>query len=361
MADQPQVDNPQTDQAARDGAPTPEAFGQPEHRKARRIPFYKRPVLMTILLIVVIGGTIGGVIWWLHARQFVTTDDASIDTNVEHVAPRVSGRVEKVLVDDNETVQPGQVLARLDSSSYQAQLEQAQAAVSEAEGRLAQAKAQAAVSQAEVGVAQANQQNAQQQLQRYQNASQAAVSKQQLDNAIAAKAVAEAQVQAARKQAMAAQSQIAAAQGALQSAQAAVDQAKLQLSYAAIRAAHAGRVTHKSVAVGDFVQIGQQLMAIVPAEVWVTANFKETELAGMKPGQPATVHIDAYGKDLKGHVDSISSGSAGAFSALPPENATGNYVKVVQRVPVKIVFDEKLNEQQPLGPGMSVEARVKVR
>ncbi len=361
MADQPQDEAGNPGNIPGGGPGAPDAFGQPERRKGHRIPFYKRPVLMTILLIVLIGGGIGGLIWWLHSRQYVTTDDAFIDANVEHVAPRVSGRVEKVLVDDNEMVRPDQVLVQLDPSSYQAQLEQSQAAAIEAQGRLAEAKSQAAVAQAEVGVAQANQENARQELQRYRNASEAAVSKQQLDNATAANSVADAQVVAAQKRAAAAQSQIAAADGALKSAQAAVDQAKLQLSYTTIRAAQAGRVTHKSVAIGDFVQIGQQLMAIVPPEVWVKANFKETELAGMKPGQSASVHIDAYNRELKAHVDSISSGSAAAFSALPPENATGNYVKVVQRVPVKIVFDQKLGEDQPLGPGMSVETSVKVR
>ena len=139
-------------------------------------------------------------------------------------------------------------------------------------------------------------------------------------------------------------------------------QAELQESYTKITAPEAGRVTNKSIEPGDYVQVGQPLFAIVSPKVWVTANFKETQLTDMRPGQPAEIEVDAYpSRSLRGHVDSIQAGSGARFSLLPPENATGNFVKVVQRVPVKIVLDEQPNVQQVLGPGMSAVPDVKVK
>jgi membrane fusion protein (multidrug efflux system) len=141
-----------------------------------------------------------------------------------------------------------------------------------------------------------------------------------------------------------------------------VELAELQLSYTKIYAPVCGRVTRRSVEVGDYVGIGQELMAIVPDDVYVTANFKETQLTYMRPGQPVEIRIDAFPKKrFTGHVDSIQRGSGAAFSLLPPENATGNYVKIVQRVPVKIVFDEPPDPSYPIGPGMSVVPEVKIR
>jgi membrane fusion protein (multidrug efflux system) len=239
------------------------------------------------------------------------------------------------------------------------------------------------------------------------------VSRQRLDQAIATARTAEAQLQAAREKVAAAssqvtemqaaqnasaenarkaQAQIAAAQAQVQEAQgrfaqantapqqvavseaqaqtasasieqlqAAVAQAELELSYTKIYAPDTGRVTHKSVEEGALVQSGQPLMAIVPGEVWVTANFKENQIGSMQPGQPVEITVDAYpDKTFKGHVDSIQAGTGTRFSLLPAENATGNYVKVVQRVPVKIVFDEPPDPRHMLAPGMSVEPEVKV-
>src|SRR5262249_16548222 len=149
--------------------------------------------------------------------------------------------------------------------------------------------------------------------------------------------------------------------GSVEADTAAIKQAELNLAYTKIKAPMDSHVTNKRVAVGDYVQVGQTLMALVPPRVWVTANFKETKLRNMRPGQTATNSVDAYaGVRLQGHVDSIQAGSGAAFSLLPPENATGNYVKVVQRVPVKIVFDQPPDGQHVLGPGMSVVPEVKV-
>jgi len=163
-------------------------------------------------------------------------------------------------------------------------------------------------------------------------------------------------------QLQAAANQIDTAKANLKGAEAQKEQARLNLAYTKVVAPEAGRVAHKNAAGGDYVQIGQNLMALVPLKVWITANFKETQLDRMRVGQLAEIGIDAYpDKVFHGHVDSFEAGSGSAFDLLPPENATGNYVKVVQRVPVKIVFDTPPDPQFPLGPGMSVVPSVKVR
>jgi membrane fusion protein (multidrug efflux system) len=165
-----------------------------------------------------------------------------------------------------------------------------------------------------------------------------------------------------KKQAGSAQAQASAAKAEVAEAQAELHQAELQKSYTSITAPEAGRVTNKSIEPGNYVQVGQPLFAIVPPHVWVTANFKETQLTDMRPGQAAEVAVDAYpSRSLHGHVDSIQAGSGARFSLLPPENATGNFVKVVQRVPVKIALDEQPSVQEVLGPGMSAVPDVKVK
>jgi membrane fusion protein (multidrug efflux system) len=356
------------------GAPSP-SISEPPPDQARETPWYKRPLWWIIGLIVIAAVAAIVVLWWLHARQYESTDDAFIDAHIVLVAPQVAGRVQQVLVKDNQDVSKGQLLVKIDPADYQVALDQSQAALAEAQGKLAQAQAQksvadanAAQAQAQVQVVQANARNAQQELNRYQQLSRAAVSQQQLDNATAAATSSAAQVQAAQKQAAAAAAQanaavtaITTAKAAVASAQAKIDQAKLMLSYTQIHASEAGLVTRKSVVPGNYIQVGQQLMAIVPHEVWVTGNYKETQLANMRPGQPVEISVDAFPDlDLHGHVDSIQAGSGAVFSLLPPQNATGNYVKVVQRVPVKITFDS-LPDQPRLAPGMSVEPTVKVR
>ncbi len=222
-----------------------------------------------------------------------------------------------------------------------------------ARGRLQQAQAQlvvakANVAQAQLVVAQANAVNAQADLQRYQSVTSNTVSRQQVDSAIAAARTAKANVDAAREQVSANQAQVAVAtsqvtsdEAEVQQAQAQVRQAQLNLSYTKIYAPADGRVTQKNVEPGNYVQAGQALFAIVRHDVWVVANFKETQLTSMRAGQPAEIEVDTYpNHPFKGHVESLQMGTGAAFSLLPPENATGNYVKVVRRVPVKIVFDE---------------------
>jgi membrane fusion protein, multidrug efflux system len=309
----------------------------------------------------------------------VATDDAFIDVHMVQVGPQVAGRVARVLVGDNQEVRTGQPLVEIDPADFKARLDQAVANQQSAAGQLAQTQAQLAVAQAnldearaEVGVAEAGAINAATNLKRDQELTRLgsiALSRQQLDNDTATSrsntanlAAAQQKVAAADAQLALSRTQVATAEAGVRSAAAQTEQARLNLSYTEIRASEAGHIAHKSVAAGDYVQVGQSLMALVPDEVWVTANFKETDLDQMRIGQPVDIYVDAYpGKVFHGRVDSFQAGSGAAFSLLPPENATGNYVKVVQRVPVKIVFDRRYDEHWLLGPGMSVEPYVKIR
>jgi membrane fusion protein, multidrug efflux system len=366
------------------GTASPVVAEHPSAAQARRPaempaprPRRRRPLLLAGLLliaVVVIGGSIA---WWLEARHWESTDDAFIDVHLVQVAPQVAGRVARVLVDDNQMVEAGQPVVEIDPADYQAKLDQMQANEAAATGSLAQAKAQrdtayanSEEAQAEVGVAEANAINASNQLKRDQPlAEQHVVSRQTLDNDIASARSTAANLVAAQKKLVAAQaqqgvaeSQVRVAEANLKSAEAQVETARLNLSYTRIVATEAGHIAHKNVAPGDYVQAGQDLMALVPVKVWITANFKETQLARMRVGQPVDIEVDAYPDvTFHGRVDSIQRGSGAAFSLLPPENATGNYVKVVQRVPVKIVFDDAPDPSRPLGPGMSVVPSVKVR
>jgi membrane fusion protein, multidrug efflux system len=336
-----------------------------------------RPLLLGFLALVVLAAIGGGVAWWLEARQWESTDDAFIDVHMVEVAPQVPGRVLRVLVDDNQLVQAGQPIVEIDPADFQAKLDQAMANEASSAGSLAQAKAQASATaanveeaRAQVGVADANATNAANQLHRDQPlAEQHVVSHQTLDNDIANARSTAATLVAAQKRLTAteaqqavAQSQVETAAANLKSAAAQTEQARLNLSYTHVPASQSGRVAHKNVAVGDYVQTGQNLMALVPTRLWITANFKETQLDHMRVGQAVDIEVDAYPDTVfHGHVDSFQPGSGAAFSLLPPENATGNYVKVVQRVPVKIVFDDPPDPSRPLGPGMSVVPSVKVR
>jgi len=277
--------------------------------------------------VLLIGGALAlilvaaGVGYWLHARRFVSTDDAFIEARIIHISPKVGGQVIQVNVTDNQRVRAGDVLLRIDPRDYAAAAEQARAQV-----RAAEVEAQRAAADARRVT---------------QLFDRGLVARQELEHALAAAHAAAANLEAARQR---------------------LNEATLQLSYTTITAPEAGRVTRKAVEEGMFVQPGQQLMAIVTDDLWVVANFKETQLAKIRPGQPVDIKVDASPHHrFRGHVDSIQAGTGSRFSLLPPENATGNYVKVVQRVPVKIVFDEAPDPQYPLGPGMSVVPTVHVR
>jgi membrane fusion protein (multidrug efflux system) len=413
--------------------PLPEELQVEEPRKGLANPKVRR--LLLIGGVVVIAALVGLFLYY-HNRE--STDDAQVDGHITPIASKIYGRVEAVLIDDNQEVKAGQVLVRIDPRDYQATLDQARAALalaesdarsagidvprtrenvesgtSSADAQLAAAEADLqraqvthdqartadlAWAQANVDKSRANAELARLDLERYRPLMEKGeISKQQFD---AAKANADAtasalkadqeklaqterSVEIAKAQLLAAQARVnqakagvaaahadirqitmrtADAQGKIakvQQARAALEAAELNLSYTEIVAPVDGVATHKQVEPGQIVQQGQGLLVVVPLRnVWVTANFKETQLRKMKPGQKADVHVDTYGKTFSGHVDSIAGATGAVLSLLPPENATGNYVKIVQRIPVKIVLDPIPPDKAILRPGMNVDATV---
>ncbi|HEX3755663.1 MAG TPA: HlyD family secretion protein [Rhizomicrobium sp.] len=310
---------------------------------------FKKPWVRILIVVLVAVLIVGGVIWWLNARHYEETDDAFIDTHIVHLSPQTSGQVIAIHVRDNQLVHVGDSLIEINSADAQAKLAQIEAQKIQARTQYQQALAAAKGTRAQAA-------NADRNLARYRllkRTAPAAVAQQQLDQAVAAARNADAQ----RDQATA---QIEGALAQIKVLDAQIAAAKLTVGYTHIVAPVTGHIAQRSVAVGNYVSPGQEMLAIVPLQIWVTANFKETQLDHVHVGQQVMVSVDACGIDVKGHVDSIQRGAGQAFGILPPENATGNYVKVVQRVPVKIVLD-RLPPNCPLGPGMSVEPSIKVR
>jgi membrane fusion protein, multidrug efflux system len=314
-------------------------------------------------------------IWWLHARQYESTDDAFIDARTVQISAQVGAAIVDVPIDDNQLVEAGAVLLRLDDRDYVAQRDQAKAQVEQALAGIDNLTAQLAAQEAridqankQVEQAQAALTFAQQEADRYQQLARQGTAtvetaQQYSSNLLqsqASFAAAQANEIAAQKQNAVLEAQRKLSQAQLAQARATLEQAEANLSRTIVTAPVAGRVTRLTAAKGNYAAVGAALTMFVPRDVWVTANFKETQLDLMRPGQPVNIEIDAYpDRTFKGHVDSIQSGSGTAFSLLPAENATGNYVKIVQRVPVKIVFDQLPDVE--LGPGMSVVPTVKVR
>jgi membrane fusion protein (multidrug efflux system) len=332
-----------------------------------------------------------GLYFFAQAASYQSTDDAFIAAHTIQVAPKIAGRVDAVLVKDNQLVKKGDLLVQIDPRDYDAQLMQKQAALDSVKAQAAAAKAAvdqqlANVNSLEATVEQdkADQQSSQAQadqttddLRREQDLyKQHVVSIQDLVHSQVADRSAEANLDSAKKKILSAQAQLAEGQAQVRTFEALLqyvlaqakendanlESAKLNDSYAKVSAPETGRITRKSVEAGDYVQVGQSLLALVPSEIHVLANYKENQVALMRPGQPVEIEVDALGgRKFEGHIDSIQMGSGAAFSLLPPENATGNYVKVVQRIPVKIVFDQNPEVGLPLGPGESVVPTVKVQ
>jgi membrane fusion protein, multidrug efflux system len=387
--------------------------------------FRARPGARIVLIAAIIGVLILGIFAWRYFASYESTDDAQVDGHMMPLSARISGYVASVPVDDNESVRAGKVLVEIDPRDYQVALNQARASLADAQSaaralqinvpitsvnttsqvsssqadvETAQAGVAAAQQQSDAAVAQlaqveANDVRAQSDLARYkQLVDKQEISQQTYDQAVAVARASSAAVEAARASAAAAKQAIAQARGRLDSAganrraaetgprqvasvrarvssaiatvkqkEAAVEQAELNLKYTKIIAPVDG-VAMKSVEVGMNVQPGQQLVTIVPlADVWITANFKETQLRYMRPGQPVKIRVDANGRTYNGHVDSVAGSSGARLSLLPPENATGNYVKVVQRIPVKILLDQGQDNDHYLRLGMSVEPKVYVK
>jgi membrane fusion protein (multidrug efflux system) len=347
-----------------DSAPRQEAKPASGEVKKKRSLIEKIRQRRGLALAIILGSAIAIlaiVMWWLHARNYESTDDAFIDTRTVQISPQVAAAIVEVPVTDNQLVEAGAELVRLDDRDYIAARDQAKANVDNliaqitAQGaKIDQAGKQATQSQAALAFAQ-------QEADRYvrlqqQDAATVEQAQQYSSNLLQAKA----SFAAAQANAVATEKQDAVLKAQLESDRAQLSQAETNLSRTIITAPVAGRVTQLTAAKGAYAAVGQVLMMFVPRDVWITANFKETQLDLMRPGQPVDIEIDAYpDRSFEGHVDSLQAGSGTAFSLLPAENATGNYVKIVQRVPVKIVFNKPPDVL--LGPGMSVVPTVKVR
>lgn len=373
-ADHPRVDS--GDHRRADASDNTGAGTRPDAGPPKANGRGKRILGLTVAFVVVLGLIAGGIVYWLENRDFVSTDDAFVDAHTTQMAPRVAGQVTKLMFADNQHVAAGQTLLLIDPRDYQARLDQALAQQASAAASLQQAQAQVTVQQANVDqaganvrVAEADLLQARQDYDRFRTINPNAVTRQQIEASTASFHSAEAKLDASRQtvagataQVKAAQAQVLAAQASLKQAEANTEAANLQISYCTIVAPVAGIVTHRTVDAGNYVNPGQALFALVQDDRWVTANFKETQLAGIRPGQGVDISIDAVPSLVfHGKVDSFQAGTGTAFSVLPAENATGNYVKIVQRLPVKIVFDDDRIKDHPLAPGMSVTPSVRVR
>ncbi len=339
---------------------------RPEYAKKRVFV----PAILAIFLFLL------GIFAAIHSTFYQSTDDAFVEGRLISVAPRVSGPVVKLLVDDNYDVKEGDLLLEIDPNDYEVKLHQAEA-------KLAEAKAQLKVSQKDVEMKSSNLKEsyeditstsskldfAQKDYKRYNEMYKSGIaSKQEYDNSKTHLTVAQANYKGATEKTKSLksaleshQAKIDAVEAEIQRLEAEVEQAKLDLSYTKIYAPQAGKVSARSVEKGNYVQIGQPLMQIVPKKVWVVANFKEIQLTHMNPGQPVSIKIDTYpSKRFKGRIESIQRATGAKSSLFPPENAVGSYVKIVQRVPVKIVFEEDISKYN-IVPGMSVVPKVKVK
>lgn len=355
---------------------SPASDDRPESRHDAPPPSFLRrhPVAVAVGAVLAVAAIGLGFLYWDNARRFETTDDAFIAARQFVIAPKISGYVTAVPVTDNQHVAAGSVVAQIDPRDYRIALDQAQAQADAAEANIHNIEAQTNVQEAQIT---ANQKQvdqaeaalvfAQEQAVRYQQLAKTGAGSVQLQQQYASQlqqqdaalATARANLQVAQRQLESLKAQHASAVANLAQAQAQVAAAQLNLSYTTVTADQAGRVVNLGAAVGQFAQPGTALMMFVPDDIWVTANYKETQLDAIRPGEPATLGIDAYPeRDIRGHVASVQPGSGAAFSLLPPQNATGNYVKIVQRVPVKIVID-KVPADVALGPGMSVVPSVR--
>ena len=336
-----------------------------------------RPGLIVVTVLVLAAAALSFHYYVKFVVPFETTDDAFVESYVTFVSPRISGQVARLLVTDNQRVKAGDTLLEIDPRDYQTLMAQAAADLTAAQVRVRQAetqievdKAKADQEEAAVGAAQAVAERALADRHRYEAVQSQAVSRSQIDLAVTQANSTSADVKVARNRAIAAAAQVdldramvETMRAQVQVAETRLQQAQLQLSYTKVVASRDGRVTRRTVELGAYVQTGEALMALVPDEVWVVANFKETQLERIRPGQPVLLRVDACPQqEFSGRVDSLQAGTGARFSLLPPENAVGNYVKVVQRVPVKITFDSTVDLSRfNIAPGMSVEPKVRVQ
>jgi membrane fusion protein (multidrug efflux system) len=341
----------------------------------------KKPLI--ILAIVVVLLIIAALIWWFATRNQVSTDDAYTDGDAVTIAPKVSGYVVVMNLGDNKFVHKGDLLIKIDPRDYRAQLDQATAQLGLAKAQLNASQVQLDIARvqypAQLSQAKAQEQSAQANLvqsqaayERQRSVDVRATSQQNIDTATAQQKSAQASVAQARAQVKTANlvpQQISQAQATVderrqqvRQAEAQVEAAQLNLDYTELRAPADGWVTKRNVQYGSFLQAGASIFSLVTVPVWVTANFKESQLERMRPGDRVDVDVDAYPNlKLHGHVDSIQLGSGSRFSAFPAENATGNFVKIVQRVPVKIVIDDGMPPDGGMPLGLSVVPKVMLK
>ncbi|MBV9878057.1 MAG: HlyD family secretion protein [Verrucomicrobia bacterium] len=335
---------------------------------------------LVIGAVVAVLGIFFGVRYWMYASAHEDTDDAYVTGNTHQISTRVTGTVQQVLVDDNWHVTAGQPLLKLDPRDYQVALTQARASYLQAKAQLVQANAQIPLVEAQLTQAQAQadstKANADYLARTFERDSQlfyqgrGVISKQDLDNAqsqaqtsLASYKASEAAVTVSKENLKVAQAQQQAASAQVDAAQAQVQNAELQLSYCTVVAPVSGRIAQKTVQTGNRVSVGQALMAVVEDDVWLLANLKETQLERVHVGQPVDIKIDALPHyRFKGRVDSLQPGSGSNFALLPPDNATGNFIKIVQRVPVKILFDPESIKgfQDKIVAGLSAQPSIAV-
>ena len=345
--------------------------------KPRKRPGKKPLIILGIVVVVMV---VVALVWWLLTRNQETTDDAFTDGDAVTIAPKVAGYVTDLRVKDNQRVKKGDLLVVIDPRDATAQRDQAQAQLGLATAQLHQAQAQLALSKvqypaqrdearAQVLKAKADLANAEAAYKRQRGVDPRATTQQNIDTANAQLRSAQAQLASAQAQLEVAEqvqlqirqqeTNVEAREQQVAQAKAQLETANLNLSWNNVRAPFDGYVTKRNVQTGTLVQAGSALFSLVSQEVWVTANFKESQLERMRPGNKVTVTVDAWPDlELEGHVDSIQQGSGSKFAAFPSENATGNFVKIVQRVPVKIVIDKGLDPNKPLPLGLSVEPKV---
>jgi membrane fusion protein (multidrug efflux system) len=339
----------------------PEAIADlPDHRPPRRNPTRK-----IVVIVLLAAGLLWAVRYASHAFTHAETDDAYITGYVHQVTPHLGGTISEVLVEENKDVKAGDVLFRLDPRDHQAKVEQAEAQLAQSDALVAYAHAQVADASAKIDQAQAQYTKTHSDFERVQELTKTkVVSRQEFDSARAAFDAASASLVSARASAQAMNSAVLVAQAQRRNSQSSLDNARLQLSYNTITAPVSGHTSKRSAEVGAYAQPGQALIAVVEPDVWIEANFKETQLAKMCAGQHAEITVDALpGHEFTGTVDSFSPASGAQFAMLPADNATGNFTKVVQRVPVRIHLDPESIRgfEDRLRPGLSTVVSVRLK
>lgn len=323
----------------------------------------KRKAFMIVGAFVLLG-LIGGWFYNNYRKTHVSTDDAFIDGNIHTIAAKISGTVKQIYVNDNQAVKQGDLLLEIDPEDYSVKYREASSVVNAEKAKLAEATTKIAAAQANLELQRANLKLAEIEKTRSENLFQKeAIPRDRYDRAMTGYEVAAAQVKAAEEQLRAAESQKLTQASTIKQKEASAALADLNYQYTKIYAPADGYVTKKSVQIGNQILAGQPLMAVVALDdIWVTANYKETQMGDIRPGQTVKIRVDSFpGKVFTGKVDSIMAGTGVTFSLFPPENATGNYVKVVQRIPVKIVLNRGEDEDLLLRVGMSAEPTVITR